>query len=128
MGMTKKVVKRATDDGRPRTAREPGLSEEQRDLILEGKPASKPVAEYDIAVTVTVAFEWGLAAAIREEVFHFVGQARMAEAAEFVRSVIEGGFWLKATAEYTFIPGHRVLTVRAPEGVAAAMSERKVAG
>ena len=128
--MTKKVVKRVTADGRQRTA-EPGLTQEQIDFVLEGKPASKPVAEYDIAVTVIVAFEWGLASAIREEVFHFVGQARMAEAAEFVRSVVEEGFWLKGQGqdpEYTFIPWHRGLTVRAPEGVAAAMSERKVAG
>jgi len=116
---------KATADSRPRVVvvkpkREPGLTRAQKELLL------KPVALATVAVT--VAFEWGLASAIREEVFHLPGAA---EAAEFVRSVIEEGFWLKGQGqdpEYTFIPWHRVLTVRAPEGVAAAMSERKVAG
>lgn len=120
--MTKKIVKRATDDGRQRTAREPGLSAEQVKAIIQERPAVKR------AVVVTVAFEWGLASAIREEVFHLPGAV---EAAEFVRATVEEGFWLKGQGqdpEYTFIPWHKVLTVRAPEGVAAAMSERKVAG
>jgi len=123
--MTKKVVKRATADGRQRTA-EPGLTDEQRELILRGKPASKAVVKRGMIVI--VAFEWGLASAIREEKFWFEADA---EAAEFVRATVEEGFWLKGQGqdpEYTFIPWHRVLTVRAPEGVAAAMSERKVAG
>jgi len=152
--MTKKVVKRATAGGRQRTAREPGLSAEQVKIILQhgevhdgknsGQEAVGPaVGQKDVMppsyaqmarlkakseVMVTVAFEWGLASAIREEVFHLPD---VAEAVEFVRITVEEGFWLKGQGqdpEYTFIPWHRVLTVRALEGVAAAMSERKVAG